>query len=26
MGDAAWFATLFGGKVAQSYVESNRAK
>ena len=22
MGDAAWFAALFGGKVAQSYVEN----
>ena len=22
-GDAAWFAALFGGKVAQSYVERN---
>ena len=24
MGDAAWFAALFGGKVAQTYVERNQ--
>jgi len=24
-GDAAWFAALFGGKVAQSYVERQRS-
>lgn len=26
MGDAAWFAALFGGKVAQSYIERNGKK